>query len=184
MDEEILVQSIQQKDPAALEAVIDRYGAYIRAIIHGKADGNLRPEDEEEIAADVVLSLWRQGGQLHAGHLRGWLAATARNRTVDFLRRHRPALPLEEDYFLVADAVWQEISDQTLREIVRSALDELSSEDREIFLRHYELEQSIPAIARELALSPSAVKMRLFRGRRAIRKQLEERGITIEDCLS
>ncbi|MBE6935512.1 MAG: sigma-70 family RNA polymerase sigma factor [Ruminococcaceae bacterium] len=184
MDEETLLQGIGKKDPAALEAVIDRYGTYIRAIIHGKADGHLSLQDEEEIASDVFLSLWKQSDSLLTGHLRAWLAATARNRTVDFLRRRKLTLPLEEDCFLVEDAVWQEISDQTLREIVRSALDELSSEDREIFLRHYELEQSIPAIARELALSPSAVKMRLFRGRRAIRKQLEERGITIEDCLS
>ena len=178
-DRELLLRL--KKDPNAALTELNRRYAPLAAGIAGRILPGRVP-DIEEVAADTLITLWRSAESLQAETLRGFVITTARNLAIDRWRqlRRRSEAPLFDN-----DAEDSAFLEQTvLGGMLAEYIQALSPPDGEIFLRHYELEQSIPAIARELALSPSAVKMRLFRGRRAIRKQLEERGITIEDCLT
>jgi len=179
-----LLLRLKNADPAALESIIDRYGAYIQTIVRNRAQDMLPAQDVEEIASDVFVALWKNAQQISPGHLRGWLAATARNRTVDFLRKIKIDVPLEEDYFITDDAIWEKIDADTLAKIVQHALDVLSVEDREIFLRYYDLCQPIREIAGKFKLTESAVKMRLYRGRQTMKNELKKGGISIEDYIS
>ena len=53
-----LLRSLQKQSADALEQAIAQYGAYVLTIIRNRSRGVLTPEDHEEIASDVFLSLW------------------------------------------------------------------------------------------------------------------------------
>ena len=70
-----------------------------------------------------------------------------------------------------------EALEQTERaELVRALLDQLSPQDRAIFLRHYYYGQTAAEIGGALAMNPSTVKVRLHRGREKLKELLLERG--------
>ena len=62
-------------------------------------------------------------------------------------------------------------------ELVYETVDRLEPPDREIFLLRYWLELSVKQIAEVLELTEKQVENRLYRGKKKLREQLEERGI-------
>ena len=67
MDDRQLLRQLQKKSRGALEAAIAQYGAYVLAVIRNRSRGVLTPEDHEEIASDVFLSLWRSAAHIERG---------------------------------------------------------------------------------------------------------------------
>ena len=89
-----LVRRIVRGDESALAAVCDRYGS----VVYSTAHRILRDTGAaEEVLQDIFFQLWRTAANFDAarGSLAGWLLVTARNRSIDRLRR-RPAT-VDED---------------------------------------------------------------------------------------
>ena len=103
MDDRQLLRQLQKKSRGALEAAIAQYGAYVLAVIRNRSRGVLTPEDHEEIASDVFLSLWRSAARIERGQLRPWLGAVARNQTAEVMRKKDVFLPLEDDTLITLD---------------------------------------------------------------------------------
>lgn len=78
-----LLRSLQKQSADALEQAIAQYGAYVLTIIRNRSRGVLTPEDHEEIASDVFLSLWHGAREITSGQVSPWLGAVARNKTVE-----------------------------------------------------------------------------------------------------
>ena len=64
---------------------------------------------------------------------------------------------------------------------LRAAVLAMEETDRDIFLRHYYLCQTVETIAGTLNMNPSTVKARLRRGREKLKKTLREGGFLDED---
>ncbi len=64
---------------------------------------------------------------------------------------------------------------------LRAAVLAMEERDRDIFLWHYYLCQTVETIARTLDMNPSTVKTRLRRGREKLKKTLREGGYPDED---
>ena len=112
MDDRQLLRQLQKKSRGALEAAIAQYGAYVLAIIRNRSRGVLTPEDHEEIASDVFLSLWRSAARIERGQLRPWLGAVARNQTAEVMRKKDVFLPLEDDTLITLDRLWEQMVEQ------------------------------------------------------------------------
>ena len=153
------------------------------AIIRNRSRGVLTAEDQEEIASNVFLSLWRGAKGITRGQLRPWLGAVARNRTTDAMRRKQVFVPLEDDTPVLLGELWERMYETQRCEAVQKALLALSDEDREIFYRFYDLAQTTAQIAEDLHLNASTVRSRLLRGRQTLRKQLCKGGMLCEDDL-
>ena len=81
----MLVQRILQKDVSAFEQLYDRHSR----IVYGLLLRILQQAGTaEEVAQDVFLQLWRNGGQYDEsrGPFLPWLLTLARNRALDTLR--------------------------------------------------------------------------------------------------
>lgn len=76
----------------------------------------------------------------------------------------------------VSDAVVDADATQALKELIV----ELEEPDREIFFRKYFLFEPLGLIAQKVGLDQAQVKNRFYRGKRKLRKRLEERGISYE----
>ena len=173
------MQKLRRGDPAGLEALMDRYTPYLSAIAARVLPG--RPQDWEELTADVFLAAWENRRKLQPEKVKGWLAVAMRNRCINRLRALREEeLPLEEDWLALepdrrpgpAEAVEQ----AERAELIRALLNGLPPQDRAIFLRHYYYGQTAADIGAALAMPPSTVKVRLHRGRRKLKELLMERG--------
>lgn len=176
-----LLRSLQKQSADALEQAIAQYGAYVLTIIRNRSRGVLAPEDHEEIASDVFLSLWHGARDITSGQVRPWLGAVARNKTVEVMRRKKVFVPLEDDALISLDRLWEQMYERQRCEAIRQALSCLAEEDREIFYRFYDLSQTTVQIAEQLHLNAATVRSRLMRGRQTLRKQLKKGGMICED---
>ena len=170
MTEEQALRQIRRGSQEALLWFIDRYGAYVSAIIRGIIGQTLAESDVEEIASDVFFALWNNAEKVCSGAARPWLSAVARNAARDRLRRAVPEQPLPEDAVIVDDRTPETAlteKEQTAR--VQLALLSLEPADREVFLRFYYYGQRIGDISREMGLNESTVKSKLRRGREKLK---------------
>lgn len=176
MTDEQAVRLLQKQDTQALHWMITRYHRYVSSVICMVLGACCRPQDAEELAADVFYSVFSHAADISPGKLRAYLGAAARNRAKDFLRRQQP-LPADLDELSLPDMSEGPESDLLRRERqqrVRQALEQLSADDREIFLRYYYYLQPAPQIAQAMGLTPGAVRTRLSRGRAVLKTYLSQ----------
>ena len=175
MDERKLVQKLNRHSRGALDQAVSRYTPYVGAVLLRALAGRACREDVEELCTDVFVALWAHADTLDPEQgLRPWLAAVARNKATDWLRRSRPGVPIPEDAPDPSPGP-EELAqrrDQSAR--LWAAVDALDEPDRTLFLRYYYEEDKLKTIAAELGLSETAAKQRLFRGRKALRAALQE----------
>lgn len=171
MDDKELLRALGEGQVWALEEAIDRYGAYVGKILTAF---HLPPQDREEAAADVFAALWRSRSRLReGGALTPYLAEITRNTARKRLGRRRPEEPLGEVRSCQAPPD-EQVQRREEQRRVRQAVAGLPETDREIFLRYYYLDQRVAEIAAAMEMNPSTVKSRLLRGRRSLKKTLEE----------
>lgn len=175
-----LLRELHRGKSAAMEAVIDCYGAYVAAVIHNQLGRLSCPQDVEELASDTFLALWQNREKLRGEALRPWLGAVARNRARSHLRKLGELTVSAEDMLIIADdCAAARMEEQERRELLSEALDTLGEPDREIFVRRYYYNQSVPDIAAETGLHPENVKTRLRRGREKLKSILEKGGMEL-----
>lgn len=175
MDERRLAEKLKARSRPALDQAVRRFTPYVGTVICRTLSGRAAREDVEELTADVFLALWEHAPDLDpAQGLRPWLAAAARNRAVDFLRRQRSADPLPEDAPAPGGGPEDLLvrRDQAAR--LWEAVEELGEPDRTLFIRYYYEDASLKETALELGLSQTAAKQRLFRGRKKLKAMLSE----------
>ncbi len=182
MTEAVLLSRLRKGDSRALDAIMAQYGPYVQTIAANITIPPLQPEDVEEVASDVFLSLWKHADDIEDGRLKAWLAAVTRNTAKNKLRSQHLALPLEDDYFLLeVPDVEEELIERELQELTRAAVASLPEPERSIFVRHYFLYQKAADIAETLGLKASTVRSKLLRGREKLKDYLTERGVRCED---
>ena len=180
IQEEEIVERLRRGDPAGLEALMDRYAPFVSAVAARVLPG--RPEEWEEVAADVFLAAWKDRKKLRPGQVKGWLATVARNRAINRRRDRREDLPLEEDALLLSpDSPHVEAEQGELREVLSRALGSLDRADRELFVRHYYYGQTVARAAEEMGLNLSTAKTRLRRGRERLKDYLQEVGYELAE---
>lgn len=177
MREETILRKMRGRDPAGLEALMDRYLPYVSAVVWNILRGAMAPEDGEEVASDVFFAAWTQADDLRPGHVKGWLGAVARNRAFNLLRAARESLPLEEDALLLeADGPDRELDKKETARIINGALAQLDRPQRELFVRHYYYGQTVQEAALAMELNLSTAKSWLRRGRERLKIILEQEG--------
>ena len=184
MDETKLLRKVCQGNQKAFEQIMERYTAYVAAIIYGIIGQNMSTQDVEEVVSDVFVTLWKQANQVQKGKLKAYLSQIARYKALGKLRERQITIPLEDDEIPLLKE--EEFPEQLYlkrekQSVIRQALLAMEYPDREIFLRHYYYYQTVTCIADEMKLSPSAIKSRLARGRQKLKKYLCKGGYFYED---
>lgn len=182
MRDERILKKLNDGDAAGLEGLMDAYGRYVSAVVFQILRFSMQAEDMEEVASDVFLTAWTHRADMRPGKIKAWLGAVARHKAKNKLRERGSALPLEEDALEWPDpadlAAESERGEE--RELVRRAVDALSPQDREIFLRHYYYAQTVEEVSAAMDMNPSTVKTRLRRGREKLKEVLTRGGVLNE----
>ena len=180
MNERKLIKKLNRHSRNALDRAVSYYTPYVSAVILHTLAGRACHEDMEELCADVFVTLWTHADTLDLEQsIRSWLAAVARNKAVDWLRRQRPSDLIPEDIPDPSpgpDELAQR-RDQSAR--LWAAVEALGEPDRTLFIRYYYESESLKTIAADLGLTQTAAKQRLFRGRKTLKSVLQEEGVEI-----
>jgi RNA polymerase sigma-70 factor, ECF subfamily len=89
-----LLARIQSGDQTAMSSLFDRYGT----LVYSVAFRVLKDASEaEDVMQEIFVQVWKNPRAFVSGKgsLAGWLAVVARNRSIDVIRRRRPAEPVE-----------------------------------------------------------------------------------------
>jgi RNA polymerase sigma-70 factor (ECF subfamily) len=141
--------------------------------------------EAEDAAQEAMIKAYRGLGSFRGdAKFSTWLTTITLNEARSRLRKSARVRveslddrEQEEDYtpFLVAD--WREIPSETLEreelaQQIQSAIEGLPPSYREVFLLRDKEEMSIEEIAQALGVTANLVKVRLFRARMMLQKQL------------
>jgi RNA polymerase sigma-70 factor (ECF subfamily) len=133
------------------------------------------------VAEDLTLETFWRVHRAHArfdpakGNIGAWLRRIATNVAIDHLRHSRREVPLPDD--LPATAQQPPTEQLELRREILHAVNQLSPRLRAVVLLALVEEEPYASIAGALGISENAVKVRVFRGVRILRKTLSQAGV-------
>lgn len=91
---EACVRQIQDGDKNGLKQIYQAYGGLMYAVIY---DMTGQREDAQDLVSDFFIRLWdRADTYRFGGKHKAWLMTIARNMTIDFLRKQRREIAVEE----------------------------------------------------------------------------------------
>lgn len=135
------------------------------------------PAAAEDLSIEAFWRMYRARARFDPSHKCGaWLRRIAVNVALDHLRSVKPLVALPEDFpaRLAPDSAVQ----RETRVAIRRALAELPRRLRVVVQLGLVEDEPYNEIAGALGVSLNAVKVRMFRGVRLLRKKLLEAGIT------
>lgn len=166
LDDATLVARAREGDLGAFEALVVRYQRRIYQLAMRMTRSS---SDAEDVVQEVFLTAWRRLPQLEQdAAFVGWLYRTATNRCLNLLRRQRPAVELDTDTAVSADPGTDPARSAEHAAQLRAlgvALDELTAEQRAVWLLREIHGRPYEEIARLLDITPHAVRGRLSRAR-------------------
>ena len=168
-----LVQRSHAGDPEAQRRLVDAMEGTVRAAARRTVQD---PHDAEDLAQSIFLAVFRGlAGFRGEAHFRTWLSVVARNEARRFLRtrqrRDDPVRDAERDPDRLEGRAGQGRREERR---LRAALGRLPGSDREALERIVLEGLSYAEAARVLGCSPGAVRGRVYRARRELRRLLEE----------
>ena len=175
-----LVRRTLAGEQQAFEVLVHRYSRLVFRVIRGMVPG----AEVEDIGQEAFLRAYRSLGQIQQGSSVGpWLARIAVNLCYDHLRRlrwrqERSFSDLGPDETTVLDRLVRDeralgdIDRLFLRNLAEKLLGQLAPQDRAILLLKEREGMETKEVAKILGCSEVAVRLRLFRARRALRTLL------------
>ena len=172
------------RDPAALEAMAEQYGAYCHTVARNVLGSD---HDAEECVNGAYLAVWNAFPSANPPRLLPYLAKTTRNIALHRLERER-AQKQDSRMDLVLDELAEalpggrdpadEAEGAALMEAVNDFLRQKAKKtERALFLRRYFWGDSIGDLQARTGFSESKIKSQFQRTRKRLRAYLEERGL-------
>lgn len=173
--EEDLVRDFQRGEDLAYAALYNRYKRHIYCFCL-KMIGD---EDEvKDIVQEVFLKMYEHRWQLaNPSRFRAWLFMIARNQCFTHYRDSKHMTPIDHTWSgsesLEAESVVQEIERNEEVLLVRSFIDQLKPEYREVIvLREYQ-GLSYEEIADVIGTTIAAIKAKLFKARKELYEKMK-----------
>jgi RNA polymerase sigma-70 factor, ECF subfamily len=168
-----LLQRFSAGDLDAFESLFRQYQSDVyRWIVRIVRD----PAAAEDLTVETFWRMHRAHATFHSdGNCAAWLRRIATNVAIDHLRRHRTEVSLPED--TAAEQPPDSAVQRETRLALRKAFAELPPRLRIVVQLGLIEDEPHKDIAESLGISLSAVKLRMFRGVRLLRKKLEQRGV-------
>ncbi len=171
MDNKETILKLKSGDKDIYSYIIDEYSSYLAAVINNVY--KLNAQDTEDIIAETLLALWKNTKRLNEDlNFKSYLAAIARNKTVDFVRKRRADI-LELDLNLTDGSdVENDILRREVVDLIKKEIDDTKEPERSILLLKYQYGFKSKEIADKLGLNRNIVDIKLSRQRAKLKKML------------
>jgi len=165
--------------------VILEYGQRLRDFVRRRVGSQ---EDAEDILQDVYIDLMQTMRIKPIEQMSAWLYRVARNKIIDRYRKHKPVLYndmnvaksdgddghyfIEEILGAKNDPGFLSKDNKLIRDTLFKALEELPTEQREVFIRHEFEQQGFQEMADELKVTLNTLLSRKHYAIKYLRKRL------------
>lgn len=175
--EDELVRRIVAGEKQLFAIIVDRYKNKVFGLLRGMGASH---QDAQDLAQDVFIRVYRYLATRREGSsFSAWIYTIAVNRMRDFMRQQKPVMVA--DALELVQAAEEGTPENTVlqqemkREIVQQ-LDRLPEAYRLVLLLKYTNELSYEEIARITGMNQLQVRNALYRGKKALRKQMDRKG--------
>ncbi len=189
-EERRLILACVEGDANAWNAFVERYSPFLFASIRktlARRKGFFTPDEAESLYQDVFWELYRNDRRALASFdgrskLTTYLWVIAYRKVIDHLRgEDSPASDASHlddvpDPPAPGESPLERLQTEERRASVRQALQDLPEKDRDVLLAFYFEGRSHREIARKTGLTPEAVNMAVFRGRKKLERILKKTG--------
>jgi RNA polymerase sigma-70 factor, ECF subfamily len=177
-DEELMAL-VYEGDARAFEVIFDRHAAVAFSLAYRMCG---RRPVAEEIVQEAFMSLWRSSARYDPtrGSVRSWVLRVVHNRAIDAFRRELPSASHDvsddrmSEVLPARERTEEEVERRTEARLVRTALDELPRDQRQVIELAYFGGFSHAQIAAALGLPAGTVKGRMRLGLSKLRIALAE----------
>ncbi len=165
------MQNLSADNTENIESVINTYGDMLYRLCYVILKSE---SDAEDAVQDTVIKYFQKKPLFKDGeHIKAWLITVAKNKCKDMLRyRQRHSHTYIDE---VAD-VPAKTSDGGIMEVLMTLPQKFSL----VLMLYYVEEYRIEEIAKIIGKTPSAVKMRLQKGRKLLKEKYEKEVLTHE----
>lgn len=171
IDDKEIVRQIRNGETESFAWLLDRYGTQLFSLIQRIVRNR---EDAEELTHDVFLKVFENIGTYRGDStFSTWLYRIAYNKAVSKIRKKKYEQPFGDDFvFRSVDSSHDEYDAERERRFrqIEQTMARLPVKDRMMIEMYYYQNKSTEELAYITGLSPSNVKVRLFR----IRKKMYE----------
>ena len=167
---------IKVGDKEALANLYERYSK----IVYSVALRTLRnPSCAEDVLQEVFLQIWRTPDQFigASGDMSCWLAVTARNRAIDFIRRRRPSLQLTDVVLASEDDVAYHSEKHLMCERAKFLMGKLPVEQQTAMKLAFFSDMSHVEIAESTGCPLGTIKTRIRTAIKTLRKGLDVQAV-------
>ena len=175
-----IIELLERRDEQGLALLKEHYADYCCRIIYQLLRDH---EQTEEALSDVWLRRWNSIPPAQPMNLRAYLAKTARNIALDYLKRNsaekRSAVTVLLDELAECIPAPEQAEGEQLKETLRQFIHTLPPEQQRIFLRRYWYGATIEELAQAYHCTESRITGILFRTRKKLRKHLEKEGYRV-----
>lgn len=173
LSEKDIVQGIIDHDPTVINEFVDQYGNYIYALVYNVC-GN--KNDTEEATQDVMMKVIHNIRKFDfSSSLKTWMYTIAKRTAIDYKRRVKFSLDIEEANTLSSDVQTSDVLHKNeQKHIVDDLLSELDEEERSLIEMYYLNELTTAEIADILQLSVSNIKVKLYRIRKKMTNNIDK----------
>jgi RNA polymerase sigma-70 factor (ECF subfamily) len=162
---EELARAARGGDPAAFEVLVKRYERRVYGLAHHHLHD---PDEAQDLAQEIFVRLYRNLDRFDPGRpFEPWFWRLAANVALNYGRRRPPPASDRDPQPAAAPVPGEWLP-------LEGALADLDPGLRLPLLLHYYLDLGLADVATALELSQPAVKSRLHRGRRLLRRALSE----------
>ncbi|MDD3285779.1 MAG: RNA polymerase sigma factor [Patescibacteria group bacterium] len=165
--EAALIAATKERDTEAFGSLYDTFVKKIYDFVYYKT---LNKEVAEDIVSLVFTKAWQKINQFKSGSFSAWLYTIARNAIVDYYRRDRKNVDIDDCWDLSDESDFLAKVDTNLHlEHLRAALADLNSRERDILIMRFWQDLSFAEIAERLDKKEGAVKMACGRALQALK---------------
>ena len=164
---ELLCAVGRDRDRKAFIALFEYYAPRVKSFL---MNNKINADTAEELTQDVFVKLWRKAHMYDPDKAGAstWIFTIARNRRIDFIRKHS-RLSYEEDDLLMSlndaeqdgDEALDFIDQKQKKQILKEALKELPEEQSLLLRKSFFDNKSHSEIAQEIQLPLGTVKSRI-----------------------
>ncbi len=179
MEDTRIIELFFSRSEQGIAEIKEKYGRLCGKIAYGIL-GNA--EDAEECVSDAYSKLWNAIPPKKPESLCGYLCRIVRNTSLSAVRQSKPDTePFDELCEVIPDSetVESRFDSKIIGDYINAFLGEQNKGSREIFVSRYYFNMSVEDIAEGLGMGEGAVKTRLSRLRKTLKKYLQERGVEV-----
>ena len=184
MNDSELRNKIYTSPDEGYRQLFETYNGYVFAIVYRILGGSISMKDAENCVIDVFSDVIMHFDAASEGSVRAFIGTVARNKAVNLKRSYDPQNKYHDDYETL------DISDNSINieeaaeksqllGMVLEQIDALGEPDSTIVIHKYLYERSSSEIAEAVGMKPTAVRVRLSRALKKLRKSLDELDVTI-----